>query len=143
MTPMVWPRRRCSCGAPVPVTTIRPRSMAARERLKSATVVSPAVTVISASCRPYPMSWTWTVWVPTGTFCRVYRPAAVVIPPMPVPAMSTWAPFRGCCEPTSTICPVTVPVCASTSAALAAVRNATTASIAGSFVHARTCSDIR
>ena len=55
------------CSPPVPVTTTSLSVSAASEIWKSVTAVCPAVTETCFETTPYPIIWTRSVCVPTGT----------------------------------------------------------------------------
>jgi hypothetical protein len=101
-------RRRCSC--PVAVTTMAPSSSADDSRRKSATTLSPAVSVTWVETSAYPSRVARTSWTPTGTLGRMYRPSLLVRVRRVVPATTTWTPLSGSCVWASITCPAMAPL---------------------------------
>ena len=80
--------------ARVPMAVMPPRMIASSARVTSRRVSEPAVTATSCRTMAYPMRWTSTVWVPTGTPSTSKDPSLPLRDPMESAAMRTCAPAR-------------------------------------------------
>ena len=109
--------------ARVPMAVMPPRMIASSAMVTSRRVSEPAVTATSCRTMAYPMRWTSTVWVPTGTPSTSKDPSLPLRDPMESAAMRTCAPARPWLVASSRTVPAMVPSCAATKVGRTIVRD--------------------